>query len=153
MSDNKVLEVKNLKTHFLNERGKLTAINDISFDINTGEIVGLVRESGSGKSVTSQSIIRLLNEDTAEYNGEINYDNRNLLKISEKKMREIRGNDISMIFQDPSTSLNPVLTLGKQLTETIMQHEKTTKKQAFIKGMELLKSTGIPCFTVSMSIV
>lgn len=146
MTDNKkLLEVKNLKTTFKTVRGTVTAIDGVSFSIDKGEILGVVGESGCGKSVTSQSIMRLYDEkNLAIYQGEIYFKGENLLDYSEKQMRKIRGNRISMIFQDALSSLNPVYTLGNQIAETIMLHQKVGKKEAWEKAEELLRLTGIP---------
>ncbi|MGG1663702.1 ABC transporter ATP-binding protein [Brevibacillus sp. NRS-1366] len=140
-----LLHVKGLKTHFNTERGRVTAVDDVSFILEEGEILGVVGESGCGKSVTSQSILRLFDEKyTVEYEGEINFKEANLLNLSLSGMQKIRGNDISMIFQDPLSSLNPVYTIGYQIVESIMLHQKISKKEAYDKVIELLKLTGIP---------
>ncbi|MBZ9534784.1 ABC transporter ATP-binding protein [Cytobacillus oceanisediminis] len=146
MSSDTLLDVKDLKTHFFTERGKVTAIDGVSFQINKGEIVGVVGESGCGKSVTSQSVLRLFDEKhLVKYEGEILFEGEtDLLKLSKKKMQMIRGNDISMIFQDPLSSLNPVLTIGFQIAEAIMLHQDVTKKEAYERAIEMLKLTGIP---------
>ncbi|MEK4870864.1 MULTISPECIES: ABC transporter ATP-binding protein [Niallia] len=146
MSSDTLLDVKDLKTHFFTERGKVTAIDGVSFQINKGEIVGVVGESGCGKSVTSQSVLRLFDEKhLVKYEGEILFEGEtDLLKLSKKKMQMIRGNDISMIFQDPLSSLNPVLTIGFQIAEAIMLHQDVTKKEAYERAVEMLKLTGIP---------
>ena len=140
-----LLDVKGLKTHFHTERGRVTAVDDVSFYVEEGEILGVVGESGCGKSVTSQSIMRLFDEKfTAEYEGEVNFNGTNLLKFPNAKMDEIRGNDIAMVFQDPLSSLNPVYTIGYQIAESVMLHQKLSKKDAYAKAVEMLKLTGIP---------
>ena len=140
-----LLEVNNLKTHFSTEKGSVTAVDNVTFHIDIGETLGVVGESGCGKSVTSESILRLLDEkNSASYEGEILYKNKNLLNISQKEMRNIRGNDISMIFQDAMSSLNPVYTIGNQIMETIMLHQRCSKKVAREKAIEMLDLTGIP---------
>jgi peptide/nickel transport system ATP-binding protein len=140
-----LLELKELKTHFRTERGRVTAVDGITFHLDTGEILGVVGESGCGKSVTSQSIMRLLDEKyTVQYEGEINFKGQNLLELSTSKMQAIRGNDISMIFQDPLSSLNPVYSIGYQIAEAIMLHQKLSKKEAYKKAVEMLSLTGIP---------
>jgi peptide/nickel transport system ATP-binding protein len=144
MQNEYLLELKELKTTFFTENGPLTVVNGVSFHVSAGETVGVVGESGCGKSVTSESILRLLNEKSTKYEGEINFKNRNLLTLSEDEMRDIRGNEISMIFQDPMTSLNPVYTIGNQIAESIMIHQKLNKKAAYAKAIDMLRLTGIP---------
>lgn len=144
MSQQTILEVKDLKTSFHTERGSVTALHGINFHLKEGEILGIVGESGCGKSVTSQSILRLYDEKyLVDYEGEINFQGKNLLKLPIDKMQEIRGNDISMIFQDPLSSLNPVYTIGFQISESLMIHQKLSKKEATEKAIELLGLTGI----------
>ncbi|MDR4888147.1 ABC transporter ATP-binding protein [Fredinandcohnia sp. QZ13] len=145
MEKQPLLNVKNLRTHFHTERGRVTAVDGISFQVDKGEILGVVGESGCGKSVMSQSIMRLFDEKyTAEYEGEIELSGQNLLDLPISQMQKIRGNDISMIFQDPLSSLNPVYTIGNQISESIMLHQKVTKKVATEKAIEMLRLTGIP---------
>lgn len=145
MAKQPLLEVKELKTHFHTDRGRVTAVDGITFHVEEGEILGVVGESGCGKSVTSQSILRLFDEKyTVEYEGEINFKGNNLFKLSLAKMQSIRGNDISMIFQDPLSSLNPVYTIGYQIAESILLHQKVSKKEAYEKAVEMLRLTGIP---------
>ncbi|MFB5674367.1 ABC transporter ATP-binding protein [Paenibacillus terreus] len=141
-----LLEVRGLKTHFATERGRVTAVDGISFHINKGEILGVVGESGCGKSVTSQSILRLFDEKhLVKYEGEIRFNGEmDLLKLSRPQMEDIRGNEISMIFQDPLSSLNPVLTIGFQIAESLMLHQHMNKKQAYAKAVDMLRLTGIP---------
>lgn len=144
MSEQPLLEVVNLKTHFATEKGQVTAVEGVSFTVNRGETLGVVGESGCGKSVTSESILRLLDEKNTSYEGEILFKGTNLLSLSPKKMREIRGNQISMIFQDPMSSLNPVYTIGDQITESIRLHQGLSKKAAYQKAVEMLQLIGIP---------
>lgn len=140
-----LLNVEELRTHFYTEKGTVTAVDDVSFTIHEGEIVGLVGESGCGKSVTSQSIMRLYDEYMVEYEGKIEFNGDNLLNYPIKKMQKIRGDAISMIFQDPLSSLNPVFTIGKQIAEPLMlHHKKNQKKEAYERAVELLVLTGIP---------
>jgi len=140
-----LLEVNELKVHFYTERGRITAVDGISFHVHAGEIVGVVGESGCGKSVTSQAILRLLDEkDTVEYDGKILFEGTDLLQLPEAGMQKIRGNEISMIFQDPLSSLNPVFSIGSQIAESLMLHQQISKKAAFEKAVELLRMTGIP---------
>lgn len=145
MHNEKILEVKNLSTSFKTERGLLKAIHGVSFEVYKGEILGVVGESGCGKSVTSQSILRLYDEKrTAKYEGEILMEGTDLLKLPLKKMQDIRGKKISMVFQDALSSLNPVFTIGYQICEPLMIHQKLSKKQAQEKAIEMLTLVGIP---------
>jgi peptide/nickel transport system ATP-binding protein len=144
MSDKYLLEIKELKVSFPTERGRVTAVDGVSFRVRAGETVGVVGESGCGKSVTAESILRLLDESRTSYEGEINYQGVNLLALPEEQMQKIRGNEISMIFQDPMTSLNPVYTIGEQIAEAIILHQKCSKKEAYQKAVEMLRLTGIP---------
>lgn len=143
---NNVLEVKNLKTGFKTDDGFLLAVDDISFTLEKGKTLGIVGESGCGKSVTSLSIMRLIAEPPGKIvGGEIWFNGRNLLSLSEKEMRQIRGNDISMIFQEPMTSLNPVFTCGDQIAEAISLHQKgLSRREVREKTIEMLRLVGIP---------
>jgi len=125
-----LLEVKNLKTQFKSKDGIVKAVDDVSFVINKGETLGVVGESGSGKSVTALSVLRLVQSPGKVIGGEILFEGRDLLKLPDKEMRKIRGKDIAMIFQDPMTSLNPVLTIGRQLAEPLMTHLGLSEEQA-----------------------
>ena len=141
---NKLLEVKGLKIGFDTTMGLLTAVDNVSFSLNEGETLCIVGESGSGKSVTSLGIMRLLQSPPAHYlGGEILYNGENLLIKTEAEMRDIRGSKISMIFQEPITSLNPVLTVGYQLMESLEAHEESDQKTLRQKSIELLKLVGI----------
>ena len=143
--EDKILEVRNLKTYFRTDAGLVKAVNDVSFSVERGKTLGIVGESGCGKSITSLSIMQLVETPPGRYEGgEILFDGEDLLKMSENQMREIRGNKIAMIFQEPMTSLNPVFTIGQQLMEAILLHEKATKQQAREKGIEMLKKVKIP---------
>lgn len=139
-----ILQVKNLQTHFHNESGVVKAVDDISFNLRRGETIGIVGESGSGKSVTSLSIMRLIpNPPGFIAGGEILFNSStkgtlNLTTLPEKAMHGIRGDDISMIFQEPMTSLNPVYTCGNQVMETILIHRNISKKEAYKQTIELL---------------
>ena len=140
-----LLEVEHLSTEFTTRRGKVRAIRDVSFNIAEGEILALVGESGSGKSVTSLSIMGLLNSNGRVVEGsKIIFDGQNLLELSEHKLQKIRGNSISMIFQEPMTSLNPIFTVGDQILESILLHTKLNKKEAREKLIDLLDTVGIP---------
>ena len=138
------LQVNNLELWFENDYGANKIVNGISFDIYKGETLGIVGESGCGKSVTSLSIMRLLQSPPARIKGSIKLEGKELLTLSERQMQNIRGNRISMIFQEPMTSLNPVFTIGDQLVETFMQHQGMSKKQAWEKGIEMLRMVKIP---------
>ncbi|SHE91908.1 peptide/nickel transport system ATP-binding protein [Thermoanaerobacter uzonensis DSM 18761] len=140
-----LVEFRNLKTYFYTEEGVVKAVNDVSFSIREGETVCVVGESGCGKSVTALSLMRLIQSPPGKIEGgEIIFDGRDILKLSEAEMRRIRGNEIGMIFQEPMTSLNPVLTIGDQLMEPLMVHKLMTKKEAWNKAIELIKQVGIP---------
>ena len=145
MSRDLILDVRNLSTTFRTERGPLKAIDGIDFQVYKGEILGIVGESGCGKSVTSQSVMRLYDEKyTASYQGEVFLEGKDLMKIPYKKMQEIRGKKISMVFQDALSSLNPVFTVGNQICEPLKIHQKLSKKEAEKKAIEMLKLVGIP---------
>jgi len=140
-----LVEVKNLKTYFYTEDGVVPAVDGVDFKIKEGETLGIVGESGCGKSVTSLSILRLIPSPPGKIvDGEILFRGENLLQKSEAEMRKIRGNDISMIFQEPMTSLNPVFTVGEQIAEAIELHQGLNKKQAMDKTVEMLNLVGIP---------
>lgn len=141
----KILEVKNLCTTFRTERGTMRAVDGVSFHINKGEILGVVGESGCGKSVTSQSILRLYDEKrTASYEGDILLEGKSILSLREKEMQAIRGYDIAMIFQDALSSLNPVFTIGDQIMETLRIHQNMDKEKAREEAIEMLRLVGIP---------
>lgn len=143
MSEN-ILEVNNLATHFFTDDGEIPAVDDVSFYIKEGEVLGIVGESGCGKSVTSLSIMGLVpNPPGKIVGGEILFRNDNLVKKTDKQMRAIRGNDIAMIFQEPMTSLNPVFTIGKQVSEPIRIHKKVNKQEAKKLAIEMIKQVGI----------
>jgi oligopeptide transport system ATP-binding protein len=140
-----LLEVKNLKTQFFTQDGVVKAVDDVSFYVMPGETLGVVGESGSGKSMTGLSIMRLIpNPPGKIVNGEIVFNGRDVLKMSEDQVRSIRGNDIAMIFQDPMTSLNPVLTINRQISEALQLHMGMNKGQARNRAVELLQMVGIP---------
>ena len=145
MIPDKLFQIKNLKTYFHTEAGIAKAVNDVSFDIYKGEVLGIVGESGSGKSVTSMSINRLIPNPPGEIvGGEVIYKNQNLLDLSYEEMSEIRGKEISMIFQEPMTSLNPVLRISSQMNEILVKHEGLTEYEATLKSIEMLTKVGIP---------
>ena len=140
----RLLSVRNLKTSFFTHVGEVKAVRGISFDLNQGEVLGIVGESGSGKSVTSLSIMGLLQHPGRVVDGEIFFQDKDILSYSKRQMRRVRGKEIAMIFQDPMTSLNPVYTVGNQIVEMILEHEKMTKAQARERAIEMLRLVGIP---------
>ncbi|MCD6580508.1 MAG: ABC transporter ATP-binding protein [Desulfuromusa sp.] len=137
------LVVKNLQSYFFTRTGLIKAVDDVSFTIDQGETLALVGESGCGKSMTALSLLRLLPEPGRIVGGEITLDGRDLLRLPDVEMRRIRGNDISMIFQEPMTSLNPVLRIGEQIAEVLRLHQGDTKQQALKQAAELLTQVGI----------
>ena len=139
-----LLEVKNLKTSFFTKLGEVESVRDVSFEIDKNEILGVVGESGSGKSITSKSIMKLIEKPGKILDGEIIFEDKNLINLSEKEMRTIRGKEIAMIFQDPMTSLNPLVKISKQMSEIIVRHKKISKKQARQESIEMLRLVGIP---------
>jgi peptide/nickel transport system ATP-binding protein len=142
---NPLLQIKGLRTWFHTEAGTAKAVDGVSFDIMPGEVMGLVGESGSGKSVTALSILRLIPDPPGKIiEGSIVYKGTDLLQLSWEEMHKIRGNEISMIFQEPMTSLNPVFTIGYQVMEVILSHENIGKTEAFNRSVEMLKLVGIP---------
>ncbi len=145
MSNQRLLEVKGLKTYFDTDEGTVKAVDGVSFHIDKGETLGVVGESGSGKSVTSLSIMRLIPQPPGRIaEGQMLFNGEDLVKKSERAMRKIRGNDISMIFQEPMTSLNPVYTVGDQIAEAIVLHQGKTYRQALKLATEMLDLVGIP---------
>ena len=141
-----LLRIHDLRTHFFTESGVAKAVDGVDLEIRPGEVLGLVGESGSGKSVTALSILRLVPDPPGRIvGGEILFRGRDLLKLSWEEIRDVRGKDISMIFQEPMTSLNPVFRVGRQVMEIILEHEpQTTKEQARTRAIDLLKKVGIP---------
>lgn len=144
MMTDAILKAKNLRTSFYTEEGVVRAVDGLSFSLSKGETLAIVGESGCGKSVTSLSILGLIQESGKIEEGEILYNNQDLLKLSEKEMRSIRGKEISMIFQEPMTSLNPVFTVGKQISESLKYHQGLNKRDAREKAIEMLKLVRIP---------
>ena len=140
-----LLDIKNLSTHFNTSAGTIKAVNDVSFKLREGETLGLVGESGCGKSVTALSIMRLVPSPPGRIvSGDVIFQGQNLLEISEEEMQNVRGRDIGMIFQEPMTSLNPVLSIGRQLREPLELHLGMTKQQSLNRSSELLELVGIP---------
>jgi ABC-type dipeptide/oligopeptide/nickel transport system ATPase component len=125
-----LLEVRNLQTHFPTRAGLVRAVDGVSFYLDRGELLGLVGESGCGKSMTALSVMRLISPPGKIVNGEILFDGKDLLKLSDSEMREMRGDDIAMIFQDPMTSLNPVFRVGEQIAEALRLHRKLSRSDA-----------------------
>jgi oligopeptide/dipeptide ABC transporter ATP-binding protein len=143
-SSKNLLEIKNLKTYFFTREGVVKAVDGVDFNVKAGEIFGLVGESGCGKSITSLSILRLLNPPGKTVEGEINFHDHNLLDFTEKQMMGIRGCSISMIFQNPLPSLDPVYKIGDQLVEAIHVHSKISKREAWDRAVKMLEMVGIP---------
>jgi peptide/nickel transport system ATP-binding protein/oligopeptide transport system ATP-binding protein len=145
MTAQPLLSVRNLRTVFGTMQGDVTAVDDVSFDVSPGEVLGIVGESGSGKSVTALSIMGLLPQPPGRVaGGEILFQGRDLLKMPKSELRQLRGSAIGMIFQEPMTSLNPVFTIGDQITETIRVHERIGAAAARTRGIEMLARVGIP---------
>jgi len=140
----RLLEINNLKTSFFTHVGEVKAVGGVSFYLNKGEALGIVGESGSGKSVTMMSLMRLLADTGKIIEGEMIFQGRDLVKLSEKEMEKVRGNEIGMIFQDPMTSLNPVFTIGNQIMEPLLKHRGLSKREAFDRSVKLLSLVGIP---------
>ena len=140
-----ILQVRNLRTVFQTRSGAVPAVNDVSFDLRRGETLGLVGESGCGKSVTSLSILRLIPARAGKVEqGSVVYAGQDLMQLSDEKMRQIRGGEIAMVFQEPMTALNPVLTIGQQIIETILLHENMSREQARARAIEMLRVVHIP---------
>lgn len=144
MPTDNLLEIKNLRTLFKTEEGRVPSVDGVSFSIKKGEVVALVGESGSGKSVTALSILDLIASNGKIENGEILFEGKDLTKLNEQQKRRMRGSDISMIFQEPLTSLNPVFKIGEQMTEALHAHEKISKSKAKDKSIDMLDKVGIP---------
>lgn len=140
-----ILKITSLQTHFFTDQGEIPAVDGVSLTVHKGEVVGIVGESGCGKSVTSLSIMQLVPSPPGKIvGGTIDFKGENLLNVSKKRIKDIRGNEISMIFQEPMTSLDPLFTIGNQLREALQIHQKINKKQANQKSIEMLKLVGIP---------
>jgi len=144
-NNEEILEVKNLRTYFYTDEGVVKAVDDVSFSLHKGEVIGIVGESGSGKSVANLSVMNLILSPPGKIvGGEVLFHGEDILKLKEKQLQKIRGAKISMIFQDPMTSLNPFLRISTQLIETIMLHQNLNRKQAREKAVEMLEMVGIP---------
>ena len=148
-----LLEVKNLHTYFKTRKGIVKAVNDVSYSLESGKTIGIVGESGSGKSVSAMSILQLLDGNGYIDQGEVIFEGRDLTKFTQQEMYEIRGNKISVIFQEPMTSLNPVFTVKKQLSEPFMIHQGMTKKQAEAKAKEMLEAVYDVCVDAKGSVI
>jgi oligopeptide/dipeptide ABC transporter ATP-binding protein len=147
-----LLEVRNLTTAFQTERGEVTAVEDVSFDLEEGEILGIVGESGSGKSVTALTIMGLLPQPPARIaGGSIRFAGEELTTMPENRMEAIRGSGISMVFQEPMTSLNPVFTIGEQMMETLRAHERLSQREQYSRALSMLDKVGIPSAAKRMS--
>lgn len=140
----KLLEVKDLKTYFYTDEGVVKSVDGVSFSVDKGETLGVVGESGCGKSITSMSIMQLIGKPGKIVNGEIDFKGENLLNKDKEEMRKIRGKEIAMIFQEPMTSLNPVYTVGQQIMEAVLIHEDMTKEQARERAIQMLDLVKIP---------
>lgn len=139
-----IIQIQNLKTSFFTDDGEVKAVDDVTLSIPKGETIGIVGESGCGKSVMALSILKLIEKPGRIVSGEIIFNNRDIIQLTEKEMLDIRGNRISMIFQEPMTSLNPVLTIGEQIRESYRVHQKMGAKEAWQKSIEMLRLVGIP---------
>ena len=139
-----MLQVRNLRVHFADDTRVVTAVDGVSFSVKKGRTLAIVGESGSGKSVTSLAIMRLLPEHTARIAGSVTFDDRELLALSQSAMRDIRGNRLAMIFQEPMTSLNPSYTIGEQISEVILRHRNVSKKEAAERAIAMLRLVRIP---------
>jgi peptide/nickel transport system ATP-binding protein len=140
----RLLEVKGLKVRFTTEDGIVRAVDGVDFELDRGQVLGIVGESGSGKSVTAMTILGLTRAPNTVFEGEVVYKGQNLISMSERGLRDVRGNEIAMIFQDPMTSLNPVYRVGDQIVEAIVTHDQIGKRAAKQRTVELLKQVGIP---------
>ena len=139
-----LLEVQDLRTHFPTRAGLVKSVDGVSFYLDRGELLGLVGESGCGKSITALSVMRLIAPPGKIVSGHINFDGKDLLKLSDEEMRQMRGDDIAMIFQDPMTSLNPVFTVGEQIAEALRLHRNLSRKQAWEATIEAMREVAIP---------
>jgi peptide/nickel transport system ATP-binding protein len=144
MAATNVLEVRNLKTYFFTDEGIVKAVDDVSFQVPKGKTLGLVGESGCGKSVTAMSIARLISAPGRIVGGQVLLNGRDIIPLSDREIRQVRGAQISMIFQEPMTALNPVLTVGFQIAEAVLAHEKISRREAWSRAVEAMKAVSIP---------
>ena len=144
MTATNVLEVRNLKTYFFTDEGIVKAVDDVSFQVPKGKTLGLVGESGCGKSVTAMSIARLISAPGRIVGGQVLLNGRDIIPLSDREIRQVRGSQISMIFQEPMTALNPVLTVGFQIAEAVLAHEKISKREAWSRAVDAMKAVSIP---------
>src|SRR5919201_2030290 len=140
----RLIEVNGLKVQFATEDGIVKAVDGVDFELQRGQVLGIVGESGSGKSVTAMTLLGLTKDKNTRFEGEVLYKGRNVLQMNEDELQDVRGNEMSMIFQDPMTSLNPVYTVGAQIVEAIQIHERAQKAQARRRAIDLLRQVGIP---------
>jgi oligopeptide/dipeptide ABC transporter ATP-binding protein len=140
----RLLDVRNLKVQFATEDGLVRAVDGVDFSLERGKVLGIVGESGSGKSVTAMTLLGLTRDRNTRFEGEVNYKDRDILKMPEEELQQVRGNEMAMIFQDPMTSLNPVYKIGAQICEAIRTHERADRHEARRRAIELLRQVGIP---------
>src|ERR671935_2986687 len=140
----RLIEVNGLKVQFATEDGIVKAVDGVDFELQRGQVLGIVGESGSGKSVTAMTLLGLTKDKNTRFEGEVLYKGRNVLQMNEDELQDVRGNEMSMIFQDPMTSLNPVYTIGAQICEAIQIHERAEKRVARQRAVALLRQVGIP---------
>jgi len=140
----RLIEVTDLKVQFATEDGIVKAVDGVSFELERGKVLGIVGESGSGKSVTAMTLLGLTRDKNTRFEGELLYKGRDVLKMDEGELQEVRGNEMSMIFQDPMTSMNPVYTIGAQICEAIQVHERADKDTARRRAIDLLRQVGMP---------
>lgn len=144
MSESIVLDIRNLKSHFFTAKGEVPAVDGVTIQVPPGKIIGIVGESGCGKSMTAMSVMGLLRYPGRVVEGSITLDGRDITHLSPRELAKVRGNEISMIFQEPMTSLNPVYPVGRQVREAILQHQKISKEEARKRVLEIFQAVGIP---------
>lgn len=144
MSESMVLDIRNLKSHFFTAKGEVPAVDGVSIQVPAGKIIGIVGESGCGKSMTAMSVMGLLRYPGKVVDGTITLDGRDITHLSPKELSQVRGNELSMIFQEPMTSLNPVITVGRQVREAILLHQKVSKEEAKQRVIDIFRAVGIP---------